>query len=103
MIIWNKPPYLAGISTTGAGATCGSGCDPQDALSTRPAAAARMIVIFIAGVILRDLQSLHQVRNYLAASTGAGAGAACWHEQEALNINPAAAAAIAIILTIFIL
>lgn len=62
-----------------------------------------MIAIFIAGMILRDLQSLHRVLNYLAASTGAGAGADCWQVQEALNMNPAAAAAIAIIFTIFIL
>ena len=40
------------MSTTGAGATCESGCEPQEAQSARPAAAARMIAIFIVGIIL---------------------------------------------------
>lgn len=40
-------PYLTGTSTTGAGGTTGSGLEPQDALRAIPAAAARMIAIFI--------------------------------------------------------
>ena len=40
-------PYLTGTDTSGAGGTSASGCDPQEALRAIPAAAARMIAIFI--------------------------------------------------------
>jgi hypothetical protein len=45
------PAYFAEISTIGAGATCDSGCELQDAHNARPAAAVRMIAIFIVNVV----------------------------------------------------
>lgn len=43
----SRLPYLTGMSTTGAGGTVASGLEPQDVLRAIPAAAARMIAIFI--------------------------------------------------------
>jgi len=40
-------PYLTGTSTTGAGGTVASGLDPQEVLRAIPAAAARIIAIFM--------------------------------------------------------
>jgi len=86
------PDYLE--NSIGAGAGAGSGCDPQEALRAMPAAAARMIAIFIIIVCF----CLFFVRylgfpDYLEISIGVhtGAGSGC-DPQEALRAMPAAAA-----------
>lgn len=94
---------MTGASTTGAGGTVWSGLEPQEVLSAIPAAAARIIAIFIVvfGLLVWFFGGIERVVFYLVAGTSTG-GAGAFEQQDALTMTPHAAAAIAIILTIFI-
>jgi hypothetical protein len=77
-----------------------SGWEPQEALRAIPAAAARMIAIFMVSfdcwLLLVSDSGVLRIQNYLIGATSMGAGAG-FEQQEALTITPHAAATIAII------